>query len=37
VHPPVNQLATFNVLLEAVAAEDLDVVVTIGPNNDRRR
>ena len=32
--PLFNQLATFDVLLEAVAAEDLDVVVTIGPNND---
>ncbi len=32
--PIFNQLATFDVLLEAVAAEDLDVVVTIGPNND---
>ena len=32
--PLFNQLTTFNVLLEAVAAEDLDVVVTIGPNND---
>ena len=32
--PIFNQLATFDVLLEAVAAEDLDVVVTIGANND---
>jgi UDP:flavonoid glycosyltransferase YjiC (YdhE family) len=29
-----NQLATFTVLLETVATEDLDIVVTIGPNND---
>ena len=32
--PLFNQLATFDVLLEAVAEEDLDVVVTIGANND---
>ena len=32
--PIFNQLATFDMLLETVAAEDLDVVVTIGPNND---
>ena len=32
--PLFNQVATFDVLLEAVAGEDLDVVVTIGPNND---
>ncbi len=32
--PLFNQLATFDVLLEAVAEEDLDIVVTIGPNND---
>lgn len=32
--PLFNQLATFDMLLEAVTEEDLDVVVTIGPNND---
>jgi UDP:flavonoid glycosyltransferase YjiC (YdhE family) len=32
--PIFNQLTTFNVLLEAVAAEDIDIVVTIGANND---
>jgi hypothetical protein len=31
--PVFNQLATFNVLLEAVVTEDLDVVVTIGADN----
>ncbi len=32
--PIFNQLATFEVLLDAVAADDIDVVVTIGSNND---
>jgi UDP:flavonoid glycosyltransferase YjiC (YdhE family) len=32
--PLFNQPATFHVLLDVVAAEDLDVVVTVGPNND---
>jgi UDP:flavonoid glycosyltransferase YjiC (YdhE family) len=32
-----SQLVTFTVLLETVATEDLDVVVTIGPNNDPAR
>ena len=32
--PLFNQLSTFEVLLEAVAGEDLDVVVTVGANND---
>jgi UDP:flavonoid glycosyltransferase YjiC (YdhE family) len=32
--PLFNQLTTFNVLLDAIVAEDLDLVVTIGPNND---
>jgi UDP:flavonoid glycosyltransferase YjiC (YdhE family) len=32
--PLFNQLATFEVLLDAVAEEDIDVVATIGRNND---
>ena len=32
--PLFNQLATFEVLLDAVAGEDIDVVATIGSNND---
>jgi UDP:flavonoid glycosyltransferase YjiC (YdhE family) len=32
--PLFNQLTTFEVLLEGVADEDIDVVVTIGSNND---
>jgi MGT family glycosyltransferase len=32
--PIFNQLATFEMLLDAVAEEDIDVVVTIGTNND---
>src|SRR5262249_30871848 len=32
--PIFNQLSTFNVLLDALAPEDLDLVVTIGANND---
>jgi MGT family glycosyltransferase len=32
--PLFNQLSTFNVLLDALAPEDLDLVVTIGANND---
>ncbi len=32
--PLFNQLSTFEVLLDAVGGEDLDVVVTVGPNND---
>ena len=32
--PVFNQVATFEVLLDTMAAEDLDIVVTIGPNND---
>jgi UDP:flavonoid glycosyltransferase YjiC (YdhE family) len=32
--PLFNQLATFEVLLDAVAEEDIDVVATIGSNND---
>jgi UDP:flavonoid glycosyltransferase YjiC (YdhE family) len=32
--PLFNQLTTFNVLLDAIIAEDLDLVVTVGANND---
>ncbi len=32
--PLFNQLATFELLLDALAAEPLDLVVTVGPNND---
>jgi len=32
--PLFNQLSTFNVLLNAIVAEDVDLVVTIGSNND---
>ncbi len=32
--PIFNQMAVFEVLLDAVAREDIDVVVTVGANND---
>ena len=32
--PLFNQLTTFNQLLDGIVAEDLDLVVTVGPNND---